>query len=62
VIAAEVPLSSLVSYVTTLRTLSSGRAEATLTPSHYAAVPAGLAEVVLAGAQDAGLRAKGKGA
>jgi elongation factor G len=62
VIAAEVPLAKLFGYVTALRTLSSGRAEATLTPSHYAAVPAGLAEAVLAGAPGEGLRAKGKGA
>lgn len=62
VIAAEVPLAKLFGYVTALRTLSSGRAEATLTPSHYAAVPAGLAETVLAGTPGEGLRAKGKGA
>lgn len=44
-IQAEVPLSKLFGYVTTLRTLSSGRAEASLQFERYAPVP--LTETVL---------------
>ena len=36
------PLSELFGYVTDLRTISSGRASASLTFSHYDAVPSGL--------------------
>jgi elongation factor G len=43
-IRAEVPLASLFGYVTTLRTLSSGRASASLTFSRYALVPEGVLE------------------
>ena len=39
VIQADVPLSEMFGYVTRLRSLSSGRATATMTPSHYAPVP-----------------------
>ena len=42
VIKSDVPLSELFGYVTDLRTISSGRASASLTFSHYDAVPAGL--------------------
>ncbi|MCU0446897.1 MAG: EF-Tu/IF-2/RF-3 family GTPase, partial [Microscillaceae bacterium] len=48
IIKADVPLSELFGYVTTLRTISSGRASATLTFSHYEVVPANLAEEVIA--------------
>jgi elongation factor G len=44
VIKADVPLSELFGYVTDLRTLSSGRALANLTFSHYDFVPASIAE------------------
>ncbi|GAB4395861.1 MAG: elongation factor G [Microscillaceae bacterium] len=47
VIKADVPLSELFGYVTDLRTLSSGRASATLTFSHYAELPNNLADEVI---------------
>jgi elongation factor G len=47
VIKADVPLSELFGYVTDLRTLSSGRALATLTFSHYDFVPANIAENII---------------
>ena len=40
VIYAEVSLSQMFGYVTKLRSLSQGRATASMTPSHYAPVPA----------------------
>jgi elongation factor G len=48
IIKADVPLSELFGYVTDLRTITSGRATATLTFSHYDPVPANLAEAVIA--------------
>lgn len=48
VIKADVPLSELFGYVTTLRTISSGRASASLTFSHYDQVPTNLAEAIIA--------------
>jgi elongation factor G len=47
VIKADVPLSELFGYVTDLRTITSGRAAATLTFSHYSPVPKNLAEKVI---------------
>ncbi len=47
VIKADVPLAELFGYVTDLRTITSGRASASLTFSHYAAVPKNLAEKVI---------------
>jgi elongation factor G len=47
VIKADVPLAELFGYVTDLRTITSGRASATLTFSHYAPVPKNLAEKVI---------------
>jgi len=47
VIKADVPLSELFGYVTDLRTITSGRASATLTFSHYAPVPKNLADKVI---------------
>jgi elongation factor G len=47
VIKADVPLSELFGYVTDLRTITSGRASANLTFSHYAPVPRNLAEKVI---------------
>ncbi|MDX2306585.1 MAG: elongation factor G [Microscillaceae bacterium] len=46
-IKADVPLSELFGYVTDLRTISSGRASASLTFSHYAEIPNNLAEEVI---------------
>ena len=47
IIKADVPLSELFGYVTDLRTLSSGRASASLTFSHYNSVPKNLAEDII---------------
>jgi elongation factor G len=47
VIKADVPLAELFGYVTDLRTITSGRASATLTFAHYAPVPKNLAEKVI---------------
>ncbi|TDI67183.1 MAG: elongation factor G [Bacteroidetes bacterium] len=48
VIKAHVPLSEMFGYVTTLRTLSSGRATSTMEFSHYAATPSSISEEVIA--------------
>ena len=47
VVKADVPLSELFGYVTDLRTMSSGRATASLTFSHYDVVPNNIAEEVI---------------
>ncbi|MFZ9981877.1 MAG: elongation factor G [Cyclobacteriaceae bacterium] len=47
VIKADVPLAELFGYVTDLRTITSGRASASLTFAHYAQVPRNLAEKVI---------------
>ncbi len=47
VIRAEVPLSEMFGYVTSLRTLSSGRATSTMEFSHYAQTPPNIAEEVI---------------
>ena len=47
VVKADVPLSELFGYVTDLRTMSSGRATASLTFSHYDVVPNNIAEDVI---------------
>lgn len=46
-IKADVPLSELFGYVTDLRTITSGRATASLTFSHYDPVPQNIAEQVI---------------
>ena len=51
VIKAEVPLSEMFGYVTTLRTLSSGRATSTMEFSHYAETPSSIAEEVVKAAK-----------
>ena len=48
VIKASVPLSELFGYITDLRTITSGRATASLTFSHYESVPNNIAEGVIA--------------
>jgi len=48
IIKADVPLSELFGYITELRTLTSGRATASLTFSHYDPVPKNIAETVIA--------------
>ncbi|MDA0741436.1 MAG: elongation factor G [Bacteroidetes bacterium] len=47
VIKANVPLSEMFGYVTTLRTLSSGRATSTMEFSHYAETPSNISEKVI---------------
>ena len=47
VVKADVPLSALFGYVTDLRTITSGRATANLTFSHYDSVPKNIAEAVI---------------
>jgi elongation factor G len=47
VIKSDVPLAELFGYVTDLRTISSGRAAATLTFSHYDPVPSGIQEEII---------------
>jgi elongation factor G len=51
VVKADVPLSALFGYVTDLRTITSGRATASLTFSHYDIVPRNIAETVIAEAK-----------
>ena len=51
VIKGEVPLSEMFGYVTTLRTLSSGRATSTMEFSHYAETPSNISESVIAKAK-----------
>ncbi|QNE40697.1 elongation factor G [Hymenobacter sp. NBH84] len=48
VVKADVPLSELFGYVTSLRTITSGRASASLTFSHYDQVPNNLADGIIA--------------
>ncbi|MCF6279538.1 MAG: elongation factor G [Flavobacteriaceae bacterium] len=47
VVKADVPLSEMFGYVTTLRTLSSGRATSTMEFSHYAKTPSNVSEAVI---------------
>ncbi|MBG7631598.1 MAG: elongation factor G, partial [Bacteroidetes bacterium] len=51
VVKATVPLSEMFGYVTTLRTLSSGRATSSMEFSHYEATPSNIAEEVIAKAK-----------
>ncbi|WP_370391868.1 elongation factor G [uncultured Winogradskyella sp.] len=51
VVKAEVPLSEMFGYVTSLRTLSSGRATSTMEFSHYAETPANISEEVIKAAK-----------
>ncbi len=51
VVKADVPLSELFGYVTDLRTITSGRASASITLSHYEFLPNNLAEQVIAKAK-----------
>ena len=48
VVKAEVQLSEMFGYVTSLRTLSSGRATSTMEFSHYAETPSNISESVIA--------------
>ncbi len=51
VVKANVPLSEMFGYVTSLRTLSSGRATSTMEFSHYAATPSNISDEVIAAAK-----------
>jgi len=51
VVKAQVPLSEMFGYVTTLRTLSSGRATSTMEFSHYAETPSSISDEVIAAAR-----------
>jgi elongation factor G len=51
VIKADVPLSEMFGYVTSLRTLSSGRATSTMEFSHYAETPSNISEEVIKAAK-----------
>ncbi|WP_369047854.1 elongation factor G [Tenacibaculum sp. UWU-22] len=51
VVKALVPLSEMFGYVTSLRTLSSGRATSTMEFSHYAETPSNISEEVIAKAK-----------
>ncbi len=48
IVRAQVPLSEMFGYATTMRTLSQGRATYTMEPSHYEPVPNNVAEEILA--------------
>lgn len=50
-VKATVPLSEMFGYVTTLRTLSSGRATSTMEFSHYAETPSNISEAVIKAAK-----------
>jgi elongation factor G len=53
VVKAKVPLSEMFGYVTTLRTITSGRASSSMEFSHYAEAPRNVTDEVVA-------KAKGK--
>ncbi|BDI31307.1 elongation factor G [Capsulimonas corticalis] len=48
VIKAKVPLAEMFGYVTTLRSMTQGRASSTMEPSHYAEVPRNVSEELMA--------------
>ena len=45
-VKAKVPLSEMFSYVSTLRSMTQGRASSTMEPSHYEEVPRNIAEEI----------------
>ncbi|HXN35024.1 MAG TPA: elongation factor G, partial [Opitutaceae bacterium] len=47
IIAATVPLETLFGYVTDIRSLSKGRASASVTPSHFEQVPNSLLQKIV---------------
>jgi elongation factor G len=48
VIKAKVPLAEMFGYVTTLRSMTQGRASSTMEPSHYEEVPRNVADEIMA--------------
>ncbi len=53
VVKAKVPLSEMFGYVTTLRTITSGRATSTMEFSHFAEAPRNISDLVIAKAKGA---------
>ena len=51
IVNAHVPLAEMFGYVTTLRSLTQGRAQPNVTPSHYEEVPGNIAADIVAKAQ-----------
>ncbi len=51
VVKAMVPLASMFGYVTTLRSLTQGRASSTMEFDHYAEVPNNVAKDIIEGKQ-----------
>ena len=51
IVKAKVPLSEMFGYVTSLRTITSGRATSSMEFSHYAPAPKGVQEDVIAKSQ-----------
>jgi elongation factor G len=51
IVNAHVPLAEMFGYVTTLRSLTQGRATPNVTPSHYEEVPQNIANEIIAKAQ-----------
>ncbi len=51
IVKAKVPLSEMFGYVTSLRSMTQGRASSTMEPSHYAEVPRNVAEELVAKSQ-----------
>ena len=47
-VQAKVPLAEMFGYVTTLRSMTQGRASSTMEPSHYEEVPRNIAEEIMA--------------
>ena len=47
-VKADVPLSEMFGYISTLRTMTSGRGQFSMEFSHYAPCPANVAETVIA--------------
>ncbi len=58
VIKAKVPLAEMFGYVTTLRSMTQGRASSTMEPSHYEEVPRNVAEEIAAKSGKVGAGAK----
>ena len=50
-IQADVPLSEMFGYVTSLRTITSGRASSTMEFSHFAPAPKGISQEIIAKAK-----------
>ena len=51
IVNAHVPLSEMFGYVTTLRSLTQGRAQPNVTPSHYEEVPQAFQSKIIAAAR-----------